>query len=1185
MELVSVGSVKAFEEVVAKRLTRSPQRTGWKCPVCGKGNDRLQLFNSQAHGDRTFDGPWRVRFYCRHGKDHADGRVAYSAAELFEKYLDVQLLLDGISWDEIADGLNPQLLSGGVGGSRSHTIEDMERKDRYTKRQVLAMRAGAVQAWQGCSRTAALSLPTINHFNLGVTDYHGVQRLAIPIPLDDTWWAVKKYIMDPATDPKPDRKYDMPSGMPVVLMLERARSDFVLADQTVINVAEGEKTMFALHQMNLVPICTTVAGGSTWLQEWTHFFLTQGVTRFRVFTDDDAAGDQYAERIRDSVMREKALALGKYDHVVFEFTRWPDYGKEEDRSKRDGYDVLAEMGEAEGRKFLESLLVEDTAQVSTGVLISRADRHIPDMREVPQELKDLWFGSAKHDVVADMAAIRADSGDFSISENLYHFYAKYHTDYMTINTFEVEAPDGSIVEQRVKRGALKLDKFDPGVGKTYAGVQLAERVALEQMVRWEAKDKDRLEELENLQRAYDEGDFDEDPVEAEKVQRRIARLSKPASKLSVVYAGLRRDTWGDLEQMMQHPHLWYNWQPRNETTCELFEMQQKLASRGYSIMSRLCKGDPDKGGCEASEHCHSTCGRYMHQLTQRVHEYPIVFVRLQNLHLQSLLDRAALVIVDEDPSAVWVQTHEVRLSDFPDDDDLLDVLTPFAREQQQYILGLNWAFKQALSDLEDEKRQNGYDVLRAVDTALARWPYGVLTVLDVINNLDTEVVERLETRTPLELRSASTVDSAPSYHFNTLLRLFLEEAGNYYRQVMTNQVDETGLVLVDNEWNSRINVKDGKYVLLPMDPFDIPPEIPVIALDATGSATEYELAFQRDVFETRYLVRKPDTKTIMLTGSEFIKTATTHDISRLQKLALLQAEQAEREPLVVETKPQSALGMSMLDMLDKFATTQREEAEQAGEPVQRSKVLSSILDKIEHIILRLLEDHPGEDMFLVTYMSLEKYLDTYFKETHPEAYARLHLGHFYGLKGTNRFSHLKLGLVIGTPRIDSDDMDMILSAMFYGQRRIHTPPANWDEDMVWQAYDLIPVPYHNSQEGYWLRTAMDQRLQPVIDKYVAGEMWQAATRIRPHTSAESKTLYSLSGYPALLWVTSTLPYRELLRDAKVDNLVAHYAARAARGERMCKSRGRVVSARFIQDEQGCRAELAAEIAKRVNDQF
>lgn len=1185
MQTVRVDSVRSFVDAMNRHLHRSPQRTGWACPVCGGGNDRLQLFNSAEHGDRAFDGPWRVRFYCRHGHTHSDGKQAYSAETLFREHLGVDLVLDGITWDEIGDGIPRQFLSGGVGGSRARTVSDMRASERFSEVQIAELRVkygSAVKAWRAYQKTQALSAATINHFKLGIIPYGDTHRLAIPIPLTDKVYAVKKYLWKPEEDPRPDRKYDAPGGMPTQLFLENSRADYDVVDTSVMHIAEGEKTLMALHQMNLVPICTTISGSATWLQEWTRFFLQHGVKVFRVFSDDDEAGDQYVYRIRETLLKEQALALGEYDDVVFEYTRWPNFGSTEGRSKRDGYDVLADLGEEAGRSFLEAMLTQDL-DTAPAFHFRRSDRYIPDITNVPAEQRAQWTLDLSDQVVTTVDQLRAETGEFSLAESLYRFATRYADEYVTIEEFPaIDPATGDEIMQRVKRGLLKLVKLDPGIGKTVAGVRLAERIALDAMVEWEAKEKDRLEAYENLKRAIDDDEIEGEALEA--AERKLKHLSKPASKLTVVYAGLRKDTWSDLEQMMEHPELWYNWLPRNQHTCELFEMQQRIAQRGYSIMHRLCKADPDKGGCEAAQRCHEERGRYMNQLEERCHEFPILFVRSQNLRLTSVLGRAKLIIVDEDPHHVWLQTHQVTRSDFTTDADIMDVLEGFDKDQQRMVMALNFAFKRSLQAFAGEdKPQRGYAVMRAIDAALMQWPHGTMNLLDVVGELESEVVERLETRTPEQLRDFDTALNAPSYHFNTLLRLVLEEAETYYRQAVVTAANK-GVI---EDWNSRVNIVNGAYMLLPLDPFDLPQETPIVALDATGTAAEYELSFQRPVDTTRYLVRHPDTETIVLTGSEWTKTATMADITAQAKLELLRAEQTEladtptaepSEPV----QPTNDLEAAFAAVTSQFlAIPKREEDEE-----KISKVLKGVLAKIETVLLALCAEHPGEDIFVVTYMGLEKWINETFAELHPTEFARLHVGHFYGLKGTNRFKHLKVGIVIGTPRLNGANMDMVLSAMFYGQRLMHTPPEDWDGD-DWEPYDLVPVPYHMAEgnEGYWLRTALDQRAQVVIDKYVAGEMWQCATRIRPHTSPEGKTLYTLTAYPSMLWVTETRPYSQIVRDRRIENHVADYVARVNRGERMSKSRRSVLSKAFVRDELNCSDSMAGDIAKQVNELF
>ncbi len=112
----------------------------------------------------------------------------------------------------------------------------------------------------------------------------------------------------------------------------------------------------------------------------------------------------------------------------------------------------------------------------------------------------------------------------------------------------------------------------------------------------------------------------------------------------VLYAGPRRDLWGDLCEKMESPDLWYNWLPRQgegPTTCHHADAMARWLARGYDAMdfcsnSRICGWDYVNGGCPYH--------------AQKTVEAPIVFGQHQHLALgHPLMKRFRFLIVDENP--------------------------------------------------------------------------------------------------------------------------------------------------------------------------------------------------------------------------------------------------------------------------------------------------------------------------------------------------------------------------------------------------------------------------------------------------------------------------------------------------------------------------------------------------------
>lgn len=447
----------------------------------------------------------------------------------------------------------------------------------------------------------------------------------------------------------------------------------------------------------------------------------------------------------------------------------------------------------------------------------------------------------------------------------------------------------------------------------------------------------------------------------------------------ILYAGPRRDLWGDLCEKIESPDLWYNWLPRQQdehnpelTTCFHAQAMNRWLARGYEAMDfcanpRICGWDFINGGCP------------YHQ--QKETEAQIIFGQHQHLALgHPLMKRFRLLIVDENPLSAFLRHWQIPGKFvLPSGMELVSPLTDLVHHLE--ILTTSGLFTLTGRELID--RLGGADE--------------VLGALGDAGNIALDAVVM-----PPMLASTGEVERAQYTHLPSLLNLLKREA----------TAAKSG-----GDYVSRIMVRPGAlWLALRHNLTEHARGKPMVILDATGSTALYEAMLGREV-----------------------QTVNPH------------------------IKMQGRV-FQVMDRTNTLGSVREEDA--------RTRVRTTV----DEIVARYEYKAP----VVITHKKLE------------DAFAGYQTGHFYGMRGTNRFETCDAIFIVGAPIPPPDELEQIAAMLYFSRMKPF--------DTSWTETDVPIMRPEDEAEGWAYQVSghwADPELQALVWQYREAEIVQAAHRARP----------------------------------------------------------------------------------------
>lgn len=170
----------------------------------------------------------------------------------------------------------------------------------------------------------------------------------------------------------------------------------------------------------------------------------------------------------------------------------------------------------------------------------------------------------------------------------------------------------------------------------------------------------------------------------------------------------------------------------------------------------------------------------------------------------------------------------------------------------------------------------------------------------------------------------------------------------------------------------------------------------------------------------------------------------------------------------------------------------------------KTKTPKFSLDKLlDTIVLPKVTEKP-EKCLIVTWKVIADYLKT-LQDT-GELSGAVGIEHYGNLRGSNEYEDRETVILLGTPNINTDQLEEQVNALFIGGDRV-----NMDTHRVWEQYD-----YRDSNgKGYQVqvRRYQDERVERMARIYRENEMVQAAHRVRPVVNSGNREVIILSNIP------------------------------------------------------------------------
>ena len=170
----------------------------------------------------------------------------------------------------------------------------------------------------------------------------------------------------------------------------------------------------------------------------------------------------------------------------------------------------------------------------------------------------------------------------------------------------------------------------------------------------------------------------------------------------------------------------------------------------------------------------------------------------------------------------------------------------------------------------------------------------------------------------------------------------------------------------------------------------------------------------------------------------------------------------------------------------------------------KTKAPKFSLEKLlDTIVFPKVEENP-EECLIVTWKVIADYLKTL--QDKGELSGAVGIEHYGNLRGSNEYEDRETVILLGTPNINTDQLEEQVNALFVGGDRV-----NMDTHRVWEQYDYRDI----NGKGYevQVRRYQDERVERMARIYRESEMVQAAHRVRPVVNSGNREIIILSNIP------------------------------------------------------------------------
>lgn len=864
---------------------------------------------------------------------------------------------------------------------------------------------------------------TIDHFQVGygrMYEFGSVQALRHVIPfhpqrVDRTYdgWAFEGRL------PKGDRSGESPNiktkglkGGGWFWFIHENPSSSIVA------VTEGLKDAITAWQLGYQNVLA-IFGSSAWDSHFSQYLSNLGFDTAHIFGDNDDAGQL-------TFNAEVALDLHSYGIKPYTLA-WGD-----NPDKFDLTDLLKSIGQEQAIRYLTENLK----------LSGQTRGKVKDYRTV-----DPTYQSPSPQRATPLEQIREDLP--LILEEFKKGYA--------------------VRRKAAKRGVVKILLPPPGSGKSHAMVAFAQNEARKYLEEHEQIFEEAQQALEASKLAVTMATDLEALTQAEGFVARLERGIANASKSKILFAAPFITGWEDImTQPGFDPDLWFNFQARNEETCQNYEVAGLLGEKGYAV-AKFCETQ-----CEFAQKCREF--GYLKQERDRK-EKPITFVRHANLVSESLLVGYKIIIIDENFLEVFAESIEI--------DNARD-LQPSRPSWSDYH-ELDFQQIEYVNKFIESARKT---LVKNVGSG----EEGLLSGLSYLKELQTNLGEPLR---PFMRR----MDAAALRNFQPIAPPAFTEVKDLPRRIVEplyNAVmDELDDFEKGVEYNSRLHQIDGRLYVSSLFPVNIPASKPIIVADGTAYPELYGYLFNRSVEIYSPELYNPDAVVEQLYGSDFTRSAIRKQLGNYvyNKLATSDPED---------------------DVIDDILG---EEVDLADVPVTEDMADADTLNRIFNLLLEYAANPDFNKVLFVTYKSVKTMFERRLKllaarkgDEYKLLLDKLAFGHYGGLRGTNRYKDYDAVLLAGCPRQPYRQMHMRIQAWArMAGKHDHIP------------YNVVPkpAPYHGVEiyEGYTYFTFEDEFADKFVRMYEEGEIRQCMDRIRLYSGGNKHALL-LMGRPAAKWITS-----------------------------------------------------------------
>lgn len=603
------------------------------------------------------------------------------------------------------------------------------------------------------------------------------------------------------------------------------------------------------------------------------------------------------------------------------------------------------------------------------------------------------------------------------------------------------------------KGVVKVLGAAPGSGKSYAMVEMAENLAKTALRAFEIEARALDKHIAELQELLQTLTNDEERLETSAAIEHFRNRRENLSCNTVLYAGPFINGWNDILEHSQNPELWYNYEARNKDNCEELSTISMLAAKGYVPMAYCELVCPAKMLCEQRG--------YLSQTKIR-RSTPITYVRHQQL-LTSMVNEYKYIFIDENCLNVFDDPLIITVDELQPTHTVWDAYTDL--NQAKIVTELVEAVRVTMMQADPALTYSGRALLDMIDVQLLDG------LAETLENIDPKTIAEYQPKTVQG--SNIDVSTLPIRCLPTLYQALMSELELYKGEALN--------------YNSGLHLVNGKLEIYSLSKLNIPSNHPIIISDGTPMPELYGYLLDRQVETYAPKLYHPQTQTTVLYGSDFTRTSIKQQIGYgLQDFN----RWLEDNHHVVE----DVFGQS-------YDLTQI--------PFDDNLYDSAFLTKIITLLKYCAEQH--KDVLFVTYKNIRVLIEKRMQELYPQLNKKIYYGHYYSLRGTNRYKDVEAVFLVGCPRIPYDILHRKIQAWAKVAGLPHIPFK--------LEHRITPYSGVFRYEGHSYITFADSFADSFVNMVESGEIRQNYDRIRPYSSVIPKHIYLALSRPSAQWVT------------------------------------------------------------------